>query len=392
MERFLKYSRNRVDTQMSLTRVSALLAPCAQLCFGVSFLLFIVYGSGRVIAGDISLGDYVAFNTYMMAIMAPVMNISRIIDIWQRGIASYKRLRVIFDTPGTEGAGFENTSCEGRPGIDGNGTGTDDGANLLGGRIEIRNLSFTYPGSAARALKNINLTLERGKTLGILGKTGCGKTTLTNLLLKLYEVDDGKIFIDGRDINEIPTDVIRDSIGCVPQDSFLFSTTIRNNIEFFKGIYSDDEVEEAARLSGIYESVMSFPDGFDTMVGERGATLSGGQKQRISIARALVKNPRILILDDSLSAVDTKTEEEIIGNMRQILRDRTGIIISHRVSTVSFADEIIYMDNGRIVERGTHEQLMELKGLYYRLYMAQNRNGGGEEEPADEEECAYDGQ
>lgn len=355
VENFLKYSQDRVDTQMKLTRVSAFLGPCAQLCFGASFLFFIVYGSGQVIRGVISLGDFVAFNTYMMAIMGPVMNISRIIDVWQRGIASYRRLRVIFDIPGAADAN------SGR-----NGSGD------ISGRIEVRNLSFTYPGTARRALKNINLVLEQGKTLGILGKTGSGKTTLMNLLLKLYEVDEGQIIIDGRDINDIPADILRESIGYVPQDNFLFSATIRNNIEFFRAIYSDDEVEEAARLSGVYENIVSFPDGFDTLVGERGATLSGGQKQRISIARALVKSPLILILDDSLSAVDTKTEEEIIGNIKHILSDRTGIIISHRISTVRYADEILYMDNGRIAERGTHDQLMELKGSYYRLYISQN--------------------
>ena len=353
VENFLKYSRDRVDTQMRLTKVSALLGPCAQLCFGVSFVFFIVCGSGQVIKGSISLGDYVAFNTYMMAIMGPVMNISRIIDIWQRGIASYKRLKVIFDTPGAAAA-------------------IGDGLSCINGGIEIKNLSFAYPGSARRSLKNINLVLKQGKTLGILGKTGSGKTTLMNLLLKLYDVDDGKILIDGRDINDIPAEALRECIGYVPQDNFLFSTTIRNNIEFFRDIYSEDEVEEAARLSGVYENIVSFPDGFETIVGERGTTLSGGQKQRISIARALVKNPSLLILDDSLSAVDTKTEEEIISNIRHVLSGRTGIIISHRISTVRYADEILYMDNGRISERGTHEQLMELMGSYYRLCISQS--------------------
>ncbi len=353
VENFLKYSRDRVDTQMRLTKVSALLGPCAQLCFGVSFVFFIVYGSGQVIKGSITLGDYVAFNTYMMAIMGPVMNISRIIDIWQRGIASYKRLKVIFDTPGAAAA-------------------IGDGLSCIKGGIEIKNLSFAYPGAARRALKNINLVLEQGKTLGILGKTGSGKTTLMNLLLKLYEVGDGKILIDGRDINDIPAEALRECIGYVPQDNFLFSTTIRNNIEFFRDIYSEDEVEEAAKLSGVYDNIVSFPDGFDTVIGERGTTLSGGQKQRISIARALVKNPSLLILDDSLSAVDTKTEEEIIANIRHVLSGRTGIIISHRISTVRYADEILYMDNGRISERGTHEQLMEMGGSYYSLYISQS--------------------
>ena len=356
VDSFLKYSRQRVDTQMQLTRISALLGPCAQVCFGVSFLLFIVYGSGQVIKGVITLGDYVAFNSYMMAVMGPVMSISRIIDVLQRGIASYRRLNEIFGmTPGI--ALYDG----------------DSEISDIQGYLEIQNLNFTYPGAPKRALKNINVKLDKGKTLGILGKTGSGKTTLVNLLLRLYEVDDGHIFIDGADINSIPVDLLRESIGYVPQDNFLFSTSIRKNIEFFKNSYSDFEIEEAAKISGVYENIISFPEGFNTVVGERGTTLSGGQRQRISIARALVKKPSLLILDDSLSAVDTKTEEEILSNIRELLKKRTGIIISHRVSTVMHADEILFMDNGRIVERGPHKVLMELEGSYWSLFVAQNQ-------------------
>ena len=354
VDNFLKYSQRRVDTQMSLTRISALLGPSAQFCFGFSFLFFIVYGSRLVINGTISLGDYVAFNTYMMAIMGPIMNISRIIDVWQRGLASYRRLGVIFETPSASGL-----------------TADDSSVCSIKGELDIKNLNFSYPGAKRRALKNINLTLKQGKTLGIIGKTGSGKTTLINLLLRLYDIDDGHILIDGRDINDMPVDILRECIGYVPQDNFLFSTTIRNNIEFFRSIYTDDEIEEATRLSGVYDNIISFPKGFETVIGERGTTLSGGQKQRISIARAIVKNPSILILDDSLSAVDTKTEEEILGNIKRLLEKRTGIIISHRISTIMHADEILFMNGGRIVERGSHEQLMELKGLYYELYKAQ---------------------
>ncbi|MEN6313487.1 MAG: ABC transporter ATP-binding protein [Clostridiaceae bacterium] len=363
VDNFLKYSQRRIDTQMNLTRVSALLVPCGQLCLGISFLLFIVYGSRLVINGNISLGDYVAFSTYMLTILRPVMSISRIIDTWQRGIASYKRLGTIFDAPPATGLTSEESSVSG-----------------IKGNLEIINLSFTYPGAKRRALKNVNFTLEQGRTLGIIGKTGCGKTTLINLLLRLYNVEDGHILIDGIDINDIPVDILRECIGYVPQDNFLFSTTIKKNIEFFRSIYSDDEIEEAAKASGVYENIVSFPDGFDTMVGERGTTLSGGQKQRISIARAIVKNPSILILDDSLSAVDTKTEVEILGNLKHVLENRTGIIISHRISTIMHADEILYMNSGRIVERGNHEQLMALKGQYFELYKAQN-------EPEPEEEA-----
>lgn len=351
---FTKFSQARVDTQMKLTQASAIMGPSAQICFGFSFLFFIVYGSRLVMDGTISLGDYIAFNTYMITVMGPVMNISKIIETWQRGIASYRRLNEIFCVPpALEGTVSICDVCE------------------IKGKIEIRNLSFTYPEANRRALKDINIQLEQGKTLGILGKTGSGKTTLINLLLRLFDVKDGHIFVDGIDINKIPVDVLRECIGYVPQDNFLFSTTIKNNIEFFKPVHSDDEIEEVSKISAIYDNIMELQEGFDTVVGERGTTLSGGQKQRVSIARALIKDPSILILDDSLSAVDSKTEETILGNIRDVLKSRTGIIISHRISTVMHADEIIYLENGRIVERGTHAQLMELGGNYFKLYKRQ---------------------
>lgn len=351
---FTKFSQARVDTQIKLTQASAIMGPSAQICFGFSFLFFIVYGSRLVMDGTISLGDYIAFNTYMITVMGPVMNISKIIETWQRGIASYRRLNEIFCVPpALEGTVSICDVCE------------------IKGKIEIRNLSFTYPEANRRALKDINIQLEQGKTLGILGKTGSGKTTLINLLLRLFDVKDGHIFVDGIDINKIPVDVLRECIGYVPQDNFLFSTTIKNNIEFFKPVHSDDEIEEVSKISAIYDNIMELQEGFDTVVGERGTTLSGGQKQRVSIARALIKDPSILILDDSLSAVDSKTEETILGNIRDVLKSRTGIIISHRISTVMHADEIIYLENGRIVERGTHAQLMELGGNYFKLYKRQ---------------------
>lgn len=351
---FTKFSQARVDTQMKLTQAAAIMGPSAQICFGFSFLFFIVYGSRLVMDGTISLGDYIAFNTYMITVMGPVMNISKIIETWQRGIASYRRLNEIFCVPpALEGTVSICDVCE------------------IKGKIEIRNLSFTYPEANRRALKDINIQLEQGKTLGILGKTGSGKTTLINLLLRLFDVKDGHIFVDGIDINKIPVDVLRECIGYVPQDNFLFSTTIKNNIEFFKPVHSDDEIEEVSKISAIYDNIMELQEGFDTVVGERGTTLSGGQKQRVSIARALIKDPSILILDDSLSAVDSKTEETILGNIRDVLKSRTGIIISHRISTVMHADEIIYLENGRIVERGTHAQLMELGGNYFKLYKRQ---------------------
>lgn len=357
---FLKYSQQRVDTQMSLTKVSALLGPATQVCFGISFMIFIIYGSELVARGSISLGDYVAFNSYMMLIMGPISNIVRIIEVWQRGLASMKRLDEIF---------MEKSNIVEKI-VDSNNESDID----IDGSIEIRNLNFKYPGSSKEVLKDINITVPRGKVLGILGQSGSGKTTLVNVILRLYPISDGKIFIDGQDINGIPLKVLRERIGCVPQEHFLFSSTIRENIGFFSDSYSDMDIEEAARLSAVYDNITAFPDGFDTIVGERGVTLSGGQKQRISIARAIVKRPSILILDDSLSAVDTTTEEEILKNMKVFLDGITGIIISHRASAIRHADIIAYMDDGRIAELGEHNELMKMRGKYFNLYKLQSED------------------
>lgn len=284
----------------------------------------------------------------------PVTNSGKIVEVWQKALASIGRLEKIFQT--RTDIVDENPVCL---------------QQRLAGAISINNLSFSYPGTQRPALRNITIDLKPGKTLAVIGKTGSGKTTLINLLLRLYPVERGKIFIDNHDLNDIPLSVLRENIGCVPQDNFLFSATIKANIEFFKGIYSEAEVEEAARLSSVYENIMDFPEGFDTIVGERGITLSGGQKQRISIARAVIKDPAILILDDSLSAVDTQTEEEILSNLKNALQGRTGIIIAHRVSTIKHADKIIVLDHGEIIEQGNHQTLLGQKGHYYQLYTTQ---------------------
>lgn len=351
---FEELNNKMKESNISMTRISSILSPLTKVCFGVSFMINLIYGSKLVKTGVISLGDFVAFNGYLTMIMQPIISIGRVINIFQRGMASLKRLNEIFEV--------EPEIIDGV---------TDIQPNVINGSIEFKNLNYAYSNSTELALNDINLKIDKGQIIGIIGKIGSGKTTLMNLLLKLYNTEPGKIFIDGKDINDFTLETLRENIGYVPQDNFLFSATIQENIKFFKDVYSDEEIEDAARMSMIYDSIMEFPEKFETIVGERGVNLSGGQKQRISIARAIIKNPSILILDDALSAVDTKTEEEILKNLKTIMKDRTGIIIANRISAIMHADLILVMDHGRIIERGTHEHLINNQKLYYELYKEQ---------------------
>lgn len=360
IKRFDDTSLNRQDTMLDYVKLSASLGPVVEICFGISFTLVLLIGSAFVSQGVITLGDFVAFNTYLTMLRRPIAQIGRIVEVWQSAFASMDRLDEVFvnrtdivNTP--EAVRWSDTRRN----------------NRLRGDITVENLSFSYPGSSTEALKGISFDLKAGQTLAVIGPTGSGKTTLINLLLRLYPIERGRVFIDGRDINDIPIEVVRENIGCVPQDGFMFGTSIADNIRFFDDSHTRAEVEEAAKMASVYDNIVEFPDGFDTIVGERGITLSGGQKQRVSIARALVKDPSILILDDSLSAVDTKTEEEILGNVRAVLENRTGIIIAHRISTIKHADQIIVLDKGRIIERGSHSELLSRKGYYARLHNLQ---------------------
>ncbi|PJI06837.1 MULTISPECIES: ABC transporter ATP-binding protein [Clostridium] len=360
VENFKKLNDKMMDSNLKLVKISSALSPIIELCFSVSFVFNLIIGGNMVLKGQASLGDFVAFNTYIAMIMTPVISIGRVIVVLQRGMASLKRLNKIFKV---------------KPAV------TDGKAMLeknIEGNIELKNLSFSYPGSDKNALNNINLTIKKGSTIGIIGKTGSGKTTLTNLLLKLYNVDDGTILFDGNDINDYKLSSIRDNIGYVPQDNFLFSASIKENIGFFKDIYSDDEIEASAKAACIYESILDFPNGFNTVLGERGVNISGGQKQRISIARAIIKNPSLLILDDSLSAVDAVTETNILNNLKDVRKNKTAIIIAHRLSAVKDADEIIVLDKGRIAEKGTHDELLKKGGIYYEIYREQFKDENSE--------------
>lgn len=354
INKFSAYNDNYVVKNMQLIKVWGLMFPAVAFIGSASFLIAIYYGGFLVIDDELSLGQFVSFIAYLGLLTWPMMALGWVVNVLQRGTASMKRINQILDTA---------------PEI-------FDGANvrnIVSYRPSIRfdNLSFTYPGASVPALSDISLSIEEGKTLAVVGRTGSGKTTLVNLMLRLYNANPGELFLGGIDINDIPLEVLRKNIGYVPQDNFLFSTTIRENIAFSDTKMTMDKIISAAKIAQVYDNIMDFPDKFDTILGERGVTLSGGQKQRVSIARAIAKDPQIIILDDSLSAVDTKTEELILGGLKQVMKSKTSVIIAHRISTIKDADEIIVLDEGRIIERGTHEELIRIKGLYNSIYEKQ---------------------
>jgi len=353
IEEFKKLNREYVNRNKSLIKIWSLFFPLMRLLSGITVIIVLWYGGARVIAGDMTLGDFVAFLSYLMMLIWPMIALGWVLNIFQRGAASMKRIKSVLDA---------------EPEIKEDGS-TDYSIKEIKGEIEFRNLSFSYNNS--KVLKNINLKIKQGMTLGIIGPTGSGKTTLINLIPRIYESSDNTLFIDGRNIKRIPLKVLRNSVGFVPQETFLFSETIEENIKYGMDEEGSEKIEESARISRIDKDIKEFPDKYNTLLGERGINLSGGQKQRTAISRALIRKPEILILDDALSSVDTKTEEEILGNLRDFFKERTSIIVSHRISTIKDADLIIVLNEGEIVERGTHDELIRKDGLYASIHRKQ---------------------
>lgn len=353
---FAEQSEVYKSKALNLARIDNAFFPVMLLCIGASTIITVYVGGLQVVAGNITPGNIAEFVIYVSMLTWPVTSIGWIASLTQQAAASQKRINEFLKT---EPEIVHQSSAASQP-------------TTLKGEIEFKNVSFTYPDTGIVALENVNFHLKKGQKLAIIGKTGSGKTTIADLLVRLYDVTEGAIFIDGQDIRKIPLDTLRQQMGYVPQDIFLFSDTVAGNIAFGKkGGAERAEVEQFARHAAVYEDIMGLSDGFDTVVGERGVTLSGGQKQRISIARALIKKPDIVLLDDCLSAVDTTTEQTILGYLNEALADKTSIIITHRIPGMLQFDKIIVLDNGVIVEQGTHETLVSNGGYYADIFEQQ---------------------
>lgn len=351
MNEFSRESNYYRETALDLVRVQAIFFPLIVFLVGFSTILTVYVGGIEVKKGTITAGNIAEFIIYVNQLTFPAMALAWVTSLIQRAAASQKRINEFLKTKPE----IVNGSIQ----------------KVISGDITLSNVSFTYPDTGIKALDNINLHIPAGSTLAIIGKTGSGKTTLANLLLRMYDTDEGTIHVDKVPLQSYDFHHLRQQIGFVPQQVFLFSDTIANNISFGLDYLEMSRVEQAAKDAAVYDNIVAFEEGFQTHIGERGITLSGGQKQRVSIARALIKDPQILIFDDCLSAVDTKTEEAILSNLGRIMKNKTTVFIAHRVSTIKNADHIIVLDDGRIIEEGTHEQLLNLKGEYAELHESQ---------------------
>jgi ATP-binding cassette subfamily B protein len=350
MAAFSELNRQYAERNLSLVRIDALMRPLMQFLIGLGFVLIIWAGVPAAIRGEITVGEFTVFNMYLFRLIWPLIALGYVVNLYQRGTASLKRMNAIFAIA---------------PSIaDTNHTKTQP---PIKGEIEFRDLTFRYHTHDEPVLCNINLKIPAGQTVAFVGRTGSGKSTLMNLISRVIEAQPDTVFVDGVSVRDYPLDQLRSSIGYVPQETFLFSDTLAENIAFGVSEAKQSEIEWSADIAGMTPDVADFPDGFETLVGERGLTLSGGQKQRTAIARAVLREPKILILDDALSSVDTYTEEKILGKLRGVMDGRTSLIVSHRISTVRDADLICVLDHGRIIESGTHDELLAAGGEYLAL-------------------------
>jgi len=350
--RFTEESNRYKDKSLELTRVDALFSPTILFLIGLSTVLCVYIGGQEVVAGRLTPGNITEFIMYVFMLTWPLTALGWTTSQIQRAAASQERINEFLYNR-TEIVSQENRTSP------------------ILGKIRFQNVNFTYPDSGIQAVKDFNLSVEAGESVAILGTTGSGKSTLANLLLRMYDVTSGTIWIDDQPIQSYQVQYLRSQMGYVPQDVFLFSDTIRNNVRFGQPQLSEEEIVQATRDADLWENIQGFEHGFETKIGERGITLSGGQKQRLSIARAIARAPKIVVLDDCLSAVDTHTEHVILNNLQRIMQNRTSVIISHRVSSAKLANKIVVLDNGQTVEMGTHEELMSLGGMYKELYEKQ---------------------
>ncbi len=349
---FRKESELYKTDSLSLVKVQALFYPVMLLLAGLSTLITVYIGGIEVMKGNITAGNIAEFIVYVNLLTFPVLSLGWVTSLIQRAAASQKRINEYLQT-------VSEVDQPNVPAID------------IKGNIEFKNVSFVYPDTGIMALKEVSFSVAPGELLAIIGRTGSGKSTIANLLMRMYDCTSGEIVIDGKPIQALNLENYRAQTGFVPQEVFLFSDTIANNIAFSVDKMDMDRVENAAKSAAVYDNIAAFDEGFATMIGERGVTLSGGQKQRVSIARAVFKQPKILVFDDCLSAVDTKTEEEILNNLGEVMTGRTSLLIAHRISTIKNADKIVVLDDGKIIEQGTHDALIELKGSYFELYEKQ---------------------
>ncbi|MBI4458499.1 MAG: ABC transporter ATP-binding protein, partial [Acidobacteria bacterium] len=358
LRRFQEQNAEYVESNRKLIGVWGMFYPALEVLMGLTYIIVLWVGGREVLGGRISIGSFVAFNVYMGQLAWPMVALGWVVNLYQRGTASLARLNEILTArPEIADPPVAAALEIGTAALPVSGNGRRGSEEAKGVEVEFRNLSFAYNGR--RTLRDINLTVSAGSTLAIVGPTGSGKSTLASLIPRLHDAPPGSLYLNGTDVRGLRLQDLRRIIGFVPQETFLFSETIRENIAFGVEAATDEEIRRAAEIAGLLPDIESFPLGFNTIVGERGITLSGGQKQRAAIARAILRNPEILILDDALSSVDTYTEERILSRLRDVLRGRTAILISHRVSTIRNADLIVVLDDGAIVERGTHEELLE---------------------------------